>query len=532
MLEDSAPVALLTASSLQQQLPVTTIPTFFLDDLDAWALQPTHNPALTDLTSQHLAYVIYTSGSTGQPKGVMVEHAQVVRLLAATDDDFHFGPEDVWTLFHSYAFDFSVWELWGALAYGGRLVIVPSLCARSPKDFYALLCREQVTVLNQTPSAFRSLISAQDEQAHRLRYVIFGGEALELHALAPWIERNDPQQTRLINMYGITEITVHATYRAITREDVESGRGSVVGRGLPDLRVYILDRYGEPVPVGVTGEIYVGGAGVARGYLHRPKLTAERFLCDPFQVDPTARMYKSGDLGKWLPDGTIEYLGRNDFQVKIRGFRIELGEIEAKLAQQPGVRDAVVIAREDIPGNKRLVAYLTTQEGGSVVAAELRNALAKELAEYMVPSAFVQLTHLPLTPNGKLDRQALLAPDQHAVAARAYEAPQGEVEETMAVIWQELLGLQRVGRHDDFFELGGHSLLAVQLVARLRHACRVDVPLAALFHKPQLALLAGFVLSLQVETFLGDDLETIQQELDSMSEEELLAILEKDAIRE
>ena len=504
LLEDSAPALLLTQASLQGQWP-GNVPVLHVDDPSVHATQPTHNPQVDGLTARHLAYVIYTSGTTGQPKGVMIEHAQVARLFATTDAMFRFGADDVWTLFHSCAFDFSVWELWGALAYGGRLVIVPSLCARSPKDFYALLCREQVTVLNQTPSAFRALIAAQDTQQHRLRYVIFGGEALELHTLTPWIARNDMQQTKLVNMYGITETTVHVTYRALTREDIETSRGSLVGRGLPDLQVYILDHHGEPVPEGVAGELHIGGAGVARGYWNRPQLTAERFLRDPFVNDPGARMYKSGDVGRWLPHGEIEYLGRNDAQVKIRGFRIELGEIEAKLLKQVNVREAVVIAREDVSGDKRLVAYLSTRDGQPLSTTALRDALAKELAEYMLPSAFVQLEQWPLTAHGKLDRQALPAPDRHSVVTRDYEAPHGKIEQAIAAIWQELLGLERVGRHDHFFELGGHSLLAVQMMAQLRTACRAELPLRALFDAPTLAMLAAAARQAQTQTMQADD---------------------------
>lgn len=284
----------------------------------------------------------------------------------------------MWTLFHSFAFDFSVWEIWGALAYGGRLVVVPALCARAPDAFYALLCREGVTVLNQTPSAFQQLIAAQarSDAAHRLRCIVFGGEALELHTLLPWIRRNDPERTRLINMYGITEITVHATFCPIGRADIEAGAGSRIGTPLADLRLHLLDEALEPVPVGVLGELYIGGPGLARGYLNRPALTAERFIASPFGP-PGARLYKSGDIGRRLPDGTFEFLGRNDDQVKIRGFRIELGEIEAKLAAQPGVRDAVVLAREDRAGDKQLVAYLVPEAGGALHAATLRDSLAR-----------------------------------------------------------------------------------------------------------------------------------------------------------
>ena len=269
----------------------------------------------------------------------------------------------MWTLFHSYAFDFSVWEIWGALLYGGRLVVVPFEVSRSPEDFYALLQDERVTVLNQTPSAFRQLMRVDEEAAARgemrplaLRNVVFGGEALDPASLRGWVSRRGVDAPRLVNMYGITETTVHVTYRVITKEDVENGGGSPIGIAIPDLSVYVLDAKGQPVPVGVPGELYVGGAGVARGYLNRAELTAERFIDSPFVTGE--RLYRSGDRVRWLADGGLEYLGRIDQQVKIRGFRIELGEIEAALQQHDAVREAVVIAREDVPGDKRLVGYV------------------------------------------------------------------------------------------------------------------------------------------------------------------------------
>ncbi|PHM69613.1 non-ribosomal peptide synthetase [Xenorhabdus sp. KJ12.1] len=475
MLADADPVVLLLQTTLSEIFEELALPIVRLDDqlLPTLANQPETNPvaAAQGLTPCHMAYVIYTSGSTGQPKGVMVEHTNVTRLLAATQSRFRFDNNDIWTLFHSFAFDFSVWELWGALAYGGRLVVISTECARSPQMFYELLCREQVTVLNQTPSAFRQLIVAQNAMPHAqhtLRCIIFGGEALELHTLAPWVDRNPTEQTRLVNMYGITEITVHATYRELTEPDVYSGKGSLIGQPLDDLRIYVLDVYGQPAPLGVAGELYVAGAGVARGYLNRPELTSERFLPDVFSDKPGMRMYKTGDLARWLPDGNLEYLGRNDFQVKLRGFRIELGEIEAGLMQCPGVQEAVVIAREDAEGNTRLVAYLCAEAGTELVPVDLRRQLAQHLAEYMIPSAFVMLDSFPLTPNGKLDRKALPAPDLYAVITRDYEAPIGDVEIALSEIWQELLGLERVGRHDHFFELGGHSLIAVSLIEQLR----------------------------------------------------------------
>ncbi|MDF0605131.1 amino acid adenylation domain-containing protein, partial [Neisseriaceae bacterium TC5R-5] len=473
MLMDSEPVALLTQTDLLGQLPEVAVPTLLLDEAAAWMTEASDNPdaVALGLNAKHLAYVIYTSGSTGLPKGVMVEHHSITGLLIATENYFHFDSNDVWTFFHSFAFDFAVWELWGALAYGGRLILVPSWCARSPHDFYTLLCQEGVTILNQTPSAFRSLLQATEIEkslSHQLRCVIFGGEALEPYLLGPWVNNHGLNKTRLVNMYGITEITVHATYRELQAEDILASQASLVGKALPNLSAYILDSHQQPVPIGVTGELYIGGTQIARGYLNLPELTAERFIADPFSQQAGARMYKTGDLGRWLADGNIEYLGRNDFQVKIRGFRIELGEIEVKLAQCEGVREAVVMAREDVAGDKRLVAYLVLNEGVTLEPADLRSHLSTQLAEHMLPSAFMTLNALPLTPNGKLDRKALPAPDGSALVTREYEAPQGELEVQLAEIWQDLLGVERVGRHDNFFELGGHSLLIVSLIERLR----------------------------------------------------------------
>ncbi|MFC5474599.1 non-ribosomal peptide synthetase [Paraherbaspirillum soli] len=500
MLADSAPVAVLTQSGITGAWPEVLAgipPGVPVIDLAAaaslWGGNVTHNPdpASIGLSSAHLAYVIYTSGSTGTPKGVMVEHRNVTRLFAATADWFHFGSDDVWSLFHSFAFDFSVWEIWGALLHGGRLVVVPKDSARSADDFYRLLCRERVTILNQTPSAFRQLIAAQasSQDVHQLRHVIFGGEALEVATLAPWFAHNDEQRTRLVNMYGITETTVHVTYQPLTRADCERRGASPIGRRIPDLSIYLLDAEGEPVPVGVAGEMYIGGAGVARGYLNRPELTAQRFVSDPFSALPGARMYRSGDLGHWREDGTIAYLGRNDFQVKIRGFRIELGEIEARLTEHPAVREAVVLAREDKPGDQRLVAYIVAAR--TVDAEQLRTHLSAQLPDYMVPAAYVQLDGMPLTSNGKLDRKRLPAPDADAYAVHAYEAPQGATETTLAAIWSELLQIEQVGRHDNFFALGGHSLLAVQMISRLRHSLGLEVALSALFAQPVLAEFAA-----------------------------------------
>ncbi|UNE64528.1 non-ribosomal peptide synthetase [Xanthomonas oryzae] len=501
ILEDSAPVALVTDACTLPSLPSVSCPIIDLDldgaGHDELARQPQSNPSPVGLSPAHLAYVIYTSGSTGKPKGVQIEHRNVTRLFSATQDWFGFAASDTWALFHSFAFDFSVWEIWGALLYGGRLLIVPQQVTRSPQECYRLLCRSGVTILNQTPSAFLHLIDAQQgEQAdHRLRLVIFGGEALDPRMLKPWFARPRNAATQLVNMYGITETTVHVTYCPLSAADVINGGVSPVGKRIPDLRVYLLDAQRQPVPVGVAGELYVGGAGVARGYLNRPELNAERFLDDPFH--PGARLYKSGDLARWLPDGQLEYLGRNDEQVKIRGFRIELGEIQAKLTAHPQIRDALVMAHDDTAGHKRLLAYVIAHETqGAPTPEQLRQWLSATLPDYMMPSAYVQLDAWPLTLNGKLDRKQLPMPSEAAHARHSYDAPQGAVETLLASLWTQVLQVERIGRHDNFFALGGHSLLAVTLIERMRrHGLSTDV--RVLFGQPTLAAIAAVVAKTQ-----------------------------------
>jgi amino acid adenylation domain-containing protein len=443
-----------------------------------------------------LAYVIYTSGSTGTPKGVMVSHHNVARLFAATAERFAFGPADVWVLFHSYAFDFSVWEMFGALLHGGRVVVAPLATAQSPDAFLDVLIEHKVSVLNQTPSAFRELLRAVEQRGPdvrlpALRAIVFGGEALDVALLGPWFACYGDQRPQVVNMFGITETTVHVTYRRICACDVGVLR-SPIGGPIADLCLYVLDANLEPVPAGVPGELYVGGAGLARGYLHRPALTAERFIPDPFARAPGERLYKTGDRAKLRSDGELEYLGRNDYQVKIRGFRIELGEIAARLEQHPGVRAAVVLAREDTPGETRLVAYYTVRPGVEVGPDAVRAHLSAALPQYMVPAASVLLDALPLTENGKLDHVALPAPDASAFASRAYEAPVGPVETALAQIWSELLEVERVGRRDNFFELGGHSLLVLRVLERMRgRGLHADV--RALFTAPELAAFAAEV---------------------------------------
>ena len=449
-----------------------------------------------------------------------------MRLFSATQPWFGFGEHDVWTCFHSAAFDFSVWEIWGALLHGGRLVMVPYLVSRDPDAFHALLRRERVTVLNQTPSAFGQLIAADarvDTAALRwLRLVIFGGEVLEMQSLRPWFDRHGDAQPQLVNMYGITETTVHVTYRPVRRADLDASTGSMIGEPIPDLRVYLLDRHLQPVPIGVPGEIVVGGAGVARGYLNRPELTAERFVPDPFSERPAARMYRSGDLARRTATGDMEYLGRIDQQVKLRGFRIELGEIESALARHPHVCQAVVLLREDTPGDPRLVAYVVT-DGNPPIPGDLRAALKEHLPDHMIPASFVQLPNLPLTPNGKIDRKALPVPE-HGNGGVGYCPPRSPVEKVIADIWAEVLNLPRVGIDDNFFDLGGHSLLAMQLRARLRDIFGVELPVRALFESPTIAEQAALVARERPDAD-GSALQQILEELERMTDEEAAAAL-------
>jgi amino acid adenylation domain-containing protein len=474
IVQDAQIPILLTQQQLIQALPesLTRVTRVVCLDVE-WGAIAQQNPQNFNSknTVDNLAYIIYTSGSTGQPKGVLVKHENVTRLFDAVKSSFNFNQQDVWTLFHSIAFDFSVWEIWGALLYGGKLVIVPYWDTRTPQTFYNLLFKHQVTVLNQTPSAFRQLIQVEESLATTqdlaLRLVIFGGEALELQSLKPWFARHPDQMPQLVNMYGITETTIHVTYRPLTAADLHLGRGSVIGRPISDLQVYVLDQHQQPVPIGVPGEMYIGGAGLARGYLNRPDLTMERFIPDPFSNQPGARLYKSGDLARYLSNGDLEYLGRIDHQVKIRGFRIELPEIEAALVQHQGVQEVVVLAQQVELGDKHLVAYVVTRNKQTPTASELRRFLKQHLPDYMMPSAFVMLDCLPLTANGKVNRQALPIPNPtRPNLDEAFVAPGTPEEKILAQIWAGVLGLEQVGINDNFFALGGDSIRSIQVLSQ------------------------------------------------------------------
>ena len=480
LLEDSKASLLLTERRLLPLVPENRAQVVCVEDC---AGQPEEN--LTPRGEAHnAAYVIYTSGSTGTPKGVVVTHANVLRLFDATQPWFDFGPDDVWTFFHSHAFDFSVWEIWGALLYGGRVVVVPWKIARTPEAFRSLLAAERVTVLNQTPTAFAQLMLADEAAGSKLdclRTVIFGGEALDPRSLAPWFARYGDQRPRLVNMYGITETTVHVTYRPLSASDVN--RGSVIGVPIPDLTLELRDAEGGLVSAGGTGEIWVGGAGVARGYLNRPELTAQRFV----GVDGK-RSYRSGDLARRLPNGDIEYLGRADRQVKLRGHRIEPDEIESVLDEAPGVRSSVVMLREDTPGCQQLVAYVLKEPGHTPLAENLRTVLANRLPKYMVPGAFVILSEFPLTTNGKLDERSLPKPS----AAEAPRRMQDQsIEETIESLWRTLIGTDAaIGIDENFFDIGGHSLLLVRMHGQLCAQFNTDLTGVELFEYPTIRSLA------------------------------------------
>ncbi|MBC6973014.1 amino acid adenylation domain-containing protein [Bacillus sp. Xin] len=497
MLSDAKPVCMIT--NREVIIEIDEIEAIVVDDpkiietLNKYSEENIENvERIQPLSPLHIAYVIYTSGSTGRPKGVMIPHQNVVRLFGATDHWFQFDSNDIWTMFHSYAFDFSVWEIWGPLLYGGHLVIVPHTVSRSPREFLNLLVQEKVTVLNQTPSAFYQLMQADRENAQlgqklSLRYVVFGGEALELSRLEDWYSRHPENAPKLINMYGITETTVHVSYIELDQNIVSLRANSLIGCSIPDLKVYVLDNYLQPVLPGVVGEMYVAGAGLARGYLGRAGLTAERFIADPYGK-PGTRMYRTGDLARWRQDGTLDYMGRADHQIKIRGFRIELGEIEAVIMQHPHVEQVAVIVREDQPGDKRLVAYIVPSEHVHIDTAEMRQYVGLSLPDYMVPYAFVMISELPLTPNGKLDRKALPVPE--FTASTISRGPRTPKEEILCELFTEVLNLPRIGIDDGFFDLGGHSLLAVQLMSRIREALGIELSIGSLFAAPTIARLA------------------------------------------
>jgi len=509
LIEDCQATSIITDQKLAKHFDILRDKQVRLADSSIAASDPRWDASPNvEVTSGDLAYVIYTSGSTGIPKGVLVEHRNVTRLFRQTDHWFGFDENDVWTLFHSAAFDFSVWEIWGAILYGGKLVIVPYAISRSPSDFYRLLVEHRVTVLNQTPSAFRQLMMVDEAaydaaQPFSLRYVIFGGEALEFRSLGGWVDRHGDDSPTLINMYGITETTVHVTYRKVTTEDVQSETSSCVGVPIPDLSLCVLDENQLRVADGTIGEIYVAGAGVARGYLNRPQLNEERFVMLRSSDGNRIRHYRTGDLGRLRTnehgEPELEYHGRIDRQVQLRGFRIELGEVEARLQQHASVAQCIAMVRSEdaaFSSNPVLVAYIVAKPNQTLSAESLRHHLAVHLPEYMIPPYFVPIETIPLTINGKLDVDSLPSLDR---AIKKIDSEAGspertsEAERTIAEVWKRLLDTETVSYDVSFFDQGGQSLMLLEMEQQLQGEFAKPFAIVDLFQYPTIPLLAEFL---------------------------------------
>ncbi len=529
MLEDSEAIMLLTQKSVNTDISYSG-ETIILDEYETCREDKNNLEAIAK--PDNLAYIIYTSGTTGKPKGAMIEHRNVVRLFFNDRALFDFTDKDVWTMFHSYCFDFSVWEMYGALLYGGKLIVIPKLIARDTAEYLKVLEQEKVTVLNQTPSAFYRLIE-EDEKAGKcelsIRYVIFGGEALMPGMLKRFYEKYP--KTKLINMYGITETTVHVTYKEITEEDIRLNISNI-GKPIPTLTAYIIDKNAKLLPIGVPGELCVGGAGVCRGYLRRPELTAEKFIANMFAENPLEteeKLYRSGDLVRMLSDGNMEYLGRIDQQVKIRGHRIELGEIESRLLKYEGIKETIVISRKDEEQNNYLCAYIVLDkeqiQDKSITVTELRQHLDKELPDYMIPSYFIQLEKLPLTANGKVDRKALPEPDGNISTGTVYEAPTNEIEEILVNIWQEILKIEKIGINDNFFELGGHSLKAANLAAKIHKALNIEIPLREIFKAPTIKGISEYINGSEESIYSSIDLAEEKEYYEMSSAQKRMYIL-------
>lgn len=538
MLEDTKAAVLVTQSQFVSQLPkliddgqpananndqhrsdVTGLRSRIVcldTDWEKVAKDSSENPS-AGATAEHLAYVIYTSGSTGKPKGVMISHRAISSHMLWMQEALPLSESDRVLQKTPFNFDASIWEFYAPLLGGARLVMAPPRAHQDSACLVKILAEQQVTVLQLVPSMLRFLVEEQGlESCQSLRRVFCGGEVLPFQLRERFSGRS---KAELYNLYGPTEATIDVTCGICEHND---GQSVPIGRPIANTQAYILDRSLNPVPIGVVGELHIGGNGLARGYLNHPELTAEKLLPNPFSDYPNSRLYRTGDLARYRSDGSIEFLGRIDNQVKIRGFRIELGEIEAVLAQHPSIQHAVVLAREDTPGDKRLVAYLVASTDSAASASELRHFLQQKLPEYMVPSAFMFLDSLPLTPNGKLDRKALPVPDQtRPELAETYTAPRTPVEKLLAQIWAVVLKLDKVGIHDNFFRLGGHSLLATQVISRAREAFQVELPVRALFEAPTVAELA-----LRIKPSLpgSSDLEEFARnltEVELLSEEEI-----------
>jgi amino acid adenylation domain-containing protein len=515
MIEDVAAPVILTQERLVEELPEHEAMVVRLDA--DWPLIAHHaeENLASGVTTDNLAYVIYTSGSTGQPKGVMVEHRALSSYVATATASYELTSADRMLQFASLSFDASIEEIFPSLTCGGTLVLRSDRMVESMQRFVHEVQEYAISVLDLPTAFWHELVVAFEREKLTLppsvRLVIIGGEKALAQRVAQWHAHTaqTAHPARLINTYGPTEATVVATLCELRpgADDDHATQSEVpIGRPLGNAVIYILDGSLNPLPIGVPGELHIGGSGLARGYINRPELMAEKFIPDPFSDEPGARLYKTGDIARRRSDGNIEFLGRIDHQVKVRGFRIEPGEIEAALDQHPAVQDAVVLAREDTLGDKRLVAYVVPRPEGTLTTSGLRGFLKAKLPEYMVPSALVELEAMPLTPNGKVDRRALPTPEaDRSALEQAFVAPRTPVEEALAGIWEEVLGLERIGVHDDFFELGGHSLLAVQVLTRLNRHFGVELPLRTLFEDPTIAGLALAVTQMRAEAEIDID---------------------------
>jgi len=475
-----------------------------------------------------LAYVIYTSGSTGVPKGAMIEQRGMINHLYAKIEGLALTATDKVAQTASQSFDISVWQMLAALVVGGQVEIIGDHVAHDAGQLLPGIEKERVTIIETVPSMLRAMLDATspasvDSKLPALRWMIPTGEALSPDLCRRWLAAYP--HAWLMNAYGPTECSDDVSHHPIHHVTAAEELNVPIGRPVGNTRLYIVDQHLRALPVGVHGELCVGGIGVGRGYLREPARTSEAFVPDPFSEEGGGRLYRTGDLACWRADGTIQFLGRIDYQVKIRGYRIEPAEIATVLEEHKNVAEALVTVREDTPGNKRLVAYVVAGSQSTAVAGELRDYLKEKLPEYMLPSAFVMLAEMPLTPNGKIDRRALPAPDtSRPETTRLFVAPRNATEETLAGIVAKVLNLQQVGVHDDFFELGGHSLLATQVISRLREACYVDLPLREIFEHPTIGELAHVISQLQMQQTEKEERE-VMESIDQLSEEEVEAML-------
>jgi surfactin family lipopeptide synthetase C len=522
MIEDAQVGLLLTQERLLDKLPPHCERVICLDtQWEEIAKQSTENPNIS-VSTANLAYIIYTSGSTGIPKGICITHRAIARLVC-NSNYVRLTDADIVAQASNASFDAATFEIWGALLHGARLVGVKREALLSPATLAAQLERDQVSTLFLTTALFNQIARQQPEGFSTLKQLLFGGEMVDVDCVRQVLESGSP--ARLLHVYGPTETTTYATWWKVDEISVEADNVPI-GRPLSNTELYVLDQQAQPVPVGAVGELYIGGAGLARGYLRRPELTAEKFVPHPFSREAGARLYRTGDLVRRLDDGSVEFVGRIDHQVKVRGFRIELGEIEAMFNQHPAIREAVVVVREDEQRERHLVAYVVSGHQPTPTVSELRRYLSAKLPDYMIPVQYVWLAEMPLTVNGKIDRHALPAPEsERPRLVEEYCAPRTPPEEMLARIWSEVLRVEQIGIHDTFFELGGESILAIKLLSRINKDFNIELPLRALFEQPTVAELARIIVQYQAERADEEELIRLLSELENVSEDEARSML-------